>query len=504
MADQLSKEQKEIINNIVKEAKAQGIDPEFAVALANLESGFKHVPASDKDSTAFGPFQVNKATAKANNVDYDEMVKNPQLAIETRIKNIVRHAKNPLFEGDPARIAAAHRYGEGSDFAKTGDFKYLKNDPVLKDYLLNVAQHFSDEQFPEKVYQPVESKSAESEAPTEDHTHMGSVPLVGTAEDKNKAMQEQNASDKLLAAAVPGGVGASFGAVKSPVISVAKTAYGAAKNAINKQKENPETIENVEREAEFEPETEVKSQTPGGKWAKKTGFGIGEGTVEDVNRRYKVMAPDKESKIARKYFEKFGSRKMTDLKNQQEIEDFWKQHAAEVDATNKAQQQAKLLQDQNMFNEAMARVKPATNYLKDMYGRVVNSAPIRLGLGAAGTGFNLADAYQKFHDQNPNVLTNLGGLMSLGGAGASAASMVPSLASKAGPLAMGLTSGSQVLSDINNKDYDAAKANAYIGGLGLAASLPTAIGSLMPTTLNKNEQAELARRQQMAPTITGQ
>ena len=505
MADQLTEEQKSIVRQIVKEAKAQGIDPEFAVSLANLESGFKHIPAEDKTSTSFGPFQVNKATAEANGVDYDKMVKDPELAVRTGIKNIVRHASNPLFEGDPARIAAAHRYGENSDYAKTGDLSYLKKDPVLKNYLSNVSQHFSDEQFPEKIYQPVETKSAESEAPTEDHTHMGSVPLVGTAEDKNKAMQEQNASDKLLAAAVPGGVGASFGAVKSPVISVAKTAYGAAKNAINKEKEVPNPTGTVEpTESEAQPINETQSQTPGGKWAKKTGFGVGEGTVEDVNRRYKVMAPDKESKIARKYFEKFGSRKMTDLKNQQEIEDFWKQHAAEVDAANKAQQKAKLMQDQNMFNEAMARVKPATNYLKDIYGRVVNSAPVRLGLGAAGTGFNLADAYQKFHDEGANALTNLGGLMSLGGAGASAASMVPSLTSKAGPLAMGLTSGSQVLSDINNKDYDAAKANAYIGGLGLAASLPATVGALLPSTLNRNEVAELERLRQMAPTITGQ
>ena len=132
MADQLTEDQKKIIKIIVDEAKKQGIDPEFAVSLANLESEFKHIPANDKESTSFGPFQVNKGTAQANNIDYDEMVKNPELATRAGVINLARHAKNPLFEGDPARIAAAHRYGENSEFAKTGDLESLKKDPVLR------------------------------------------------------------------------------------------------------------------------------------------------------------------------------------------------------------------------------------------------------------------------------------------------------------------------------------------------------------------------------------
>ena len=222
MADQLSKEQKEIINNIVKEAKAQGIDPEFAVSLANLESGFKHIPAEDKTSTSFGPFQVNKATAKANNIDYDEMVKNPQLAIQAGIKNIVRHAKNPLFEGDPARIAAAHRYGENSDFAKTGDLQYLKNDPVLKNYLTNAAQHFSDEQLPESIYTDPKHEEKSNEQST----------VANVKDPKSVAIntfpQPQTEIPRAISGAMGAAGGASAGALLGTKAALLRSKYDIA------------------------------------------------------------------------------------------------------------------------------------------------------------------------------------------------------------------------------------------------------------------------------------
>ena len=167
MADQLTEDQKKIIKIIVDEAKKQGIDPEFAVSLANLESGFKHIPANDKESTSFGPFQVNKGTAQANNIDYDEMVKNPELATRAGVINLARHAKNPLFEGDPARIAAAHRYGENSEFAKTGDLESLKKDPVLRSYLTDLADHFEGAQLPESIYKEPEVEKKAEEKHTE-------------------------------------------------------------------------------------------------------------------------------------------------------------------------------------------------------------------------------------------------------------------------------------------------------------------------------------------------
>jgi hypothetical protein len=166
----MTEEQKVIVREIAKQAKELGIDVRFAVALANLESSFRHIPASDKTSTAFGPFQVNQATAKANNVDYEEMKKDPNLAIRTGLLNIVRHVNNPNLrtfnpetnqtEIDPMRIAAAHRYGENSEYAKSGDPKGI--DPTLRDYLVDVTKHFPESTLPQTIY----GKSEETEEPS--------------------------------------------------------------------------------------------------------------------------------------------------------------------------------------------------------------------------------------------------------------------------------------------------------------------------------------------------
>jgi hypothetical protein len=130
---------------------------------------------------------------------------------------------------------------------------------------------------------------------------------------------------------------------------------------------------------------------------------------------------------------------------------------------------------------------------------VLNSSPVRWGLGGMGALYNAENASQQLNQGNP--LGYLAGLTSAGGALASGLSLVPKIASKANPAAIGLTAGSQALSDINRGDYDSAKADAYLGGLGLA-SLPVAIGALVPSSLNRGEQQELNRRSNMPATIS--
>lgn len=166
---ELTSEQKSIIKAIEKEAIRQGLDPDFAIAIANVESQFRNIPANKPKSSAFGPFQVNRDTAETNGIDYDEMIKNPDLAIKAGILNLVRHSKNPNLGGDPVRIAAAHNRGENSNFAKTGDRESI--DKELADYLSRVSSHFSNEEFPENVYSKpsedvVDQKKEEVAPPT--------------------------------------------------------------------------------------------------------------------------------------------------------------------------------------------------------------------------------------------------------------------------------------------------------------------------------------------------
>jgi hypothetical protein len=228
---ELSEDQRRIIRLIERDAKRFGIDPDFAIALANLESNFQHIPATDKKSTAFGPFQVNKATAEANGYDYEMMKKSPQMAVEAGIKNLVRHANNPKFEGDPLRIAAAHRYGENSEYAKTGDPKFI--DKTLATYLADAMDHFPEQALPQTIY------TKPSEKPAGEGVDMGSVPLdsteplpvegdgidMGSQPLATISPQEDNASDRRLAGAAGAGVGAFLGAAKVPAIKIYKKAY---------------------------------------------------------------------------------------------------------------------------------------------------------------------------------------------------------------------------------------------------------------------------------------
>jgi len=260
----LTKEQKDIIRLIEKEAKEAGVDPDFAVALASLESGFKHIPADDKKSTAFGPFQVNKATAEANGVDYEKMKSNPRLAVRTGIMNIVRHANNPTFEGDPLRIAAAHRFGENSEYAKTGDQAKMPRE--LREYLASAMEHFPDESFPERVYSKPTEKAAVQEV------DMGSVPLgsnapaagegehidMGSQPLERYSVYDENAADRYLAAAGGAGAGALFGAVKVPAIGIYKKAYDYLHRA-----PQPQDVNTIIDAANKINEAKVAGQTSG-------------------------------------------------------------------------------------------------------------------------------------------------------------------------------------------------------------------------------------------------
>ena len=167
MAD-LTEEQKRNIREIERQSIALGIEPNFGLAVAGAESDYRHIPANDPTSTAHGVFQVNKATAKTNKYDYDETVADYKKGIEVGLKNLIRHASNPLFQNDPTRIVAAHRLGENSDYAKTGDQKFLT--PEIAGYIADVGERQPNAEFPQNVLitsPPEASTEAPSEGTTE-------------------------------------------------------------------------------------------------------------------------------------------------------------------------------------------------------------------------------------------------------------------------------------------------------------------------------------------------
>jgi hypothetical protein len=526
-----SEDQKKTIRMIEEEAKKYGLDPDLAVAIANMESKFQHIPAGDKKSTAFGPFQVNRATAIANGFNYEDMKKDPKLAIEAGIKNLVRHVTNDKlktlnqatgqYEVDPSRVVAAHRYGENSDYATTGDPR--KIDKVLGSYIADVMEHFPNEQFPQSVYTEPSSNQQASTAQNGQDTSMGrvplgteapaapaaasdmgSVPLEGSNLDgylqniKNKEDQR----DRTELAIELGGAGALLGAVKAPAFSFGKRIYDLAKTVKNGNVTSQDLMDVAEAAAKanqviVNPDAGL---TSGEKYANKTGYGEGKGTVKNVVDRQKISSP--KGKIAKKVYEHNKA-----VESLSQADQMAAQAAADAQKASQLSQeyddylrtlggQAKNLPPETGF---FPKLKNVAGTVSNYAGSVLNSSPVRFGLAGLGVGQNIANADQQF---GTSKIGNVAGTASALGAGASALSVIPKLASKANPVAMGLTTAGQALGDVNRGDYNSATGNAYIGALAtLMAKNPTLAAALIPTNLNKGEDEELARYRSMPPTI---
>lgn len=524
---ELTKEQKDIIRLIEKEAKKAGVDPDFAVALASLESGFKHIPATDKKSTAFGPLQVNKATAEANGVDYEEMKKSPELAVRTGIMNIVRHANNPKFEGDPLRIAAAHRYGENSEYAKTGDPKFI--DKTLATYLADAMDHFPEQALPPTIY----TKPTESAAVQE--MDMGTVPLgsnapiagegeqldMGSQPLEKYSVYDENASDRRLAAAEGAGAGAFIGAVKVPAIGIYKKAYDYLHRAPQPQDVN--TIidaANKINEAKaagqtggqgLRAPTTVEPTGPNAKYTAKFGQGV-QLTPTEIASATGMGKGDTEAwgliKKAREANQKIdaltGAGSYTLDPERGLLVDTSVGGGAR--GTQKVPtpmapsptKQAQAVADYEAWANAQNAAGREPSRLAKGVSTVVGSSPVKYGLAGAGIGYNLEDASQKFSQGD-----YLGGLASTGAAGASGLTLVPKYAARANPAAVALTTGSQMYGDIKaGKPQEAAES----GLSGATALWPRIFGPLSAALysrgLNTGEKEELERLRKMQPTLS--
>jgi hypothetical protein len=550
-----SEDQKKTIRMIEEEAKKYGLDPDLAVAIASMESKFQHIPAGDKKSTAFGPFQVNRATAIANGFNYEDMKKDPKLAIEAGIKNLVRHITNDKlktlnpatgqYEVDPSRVVAAHRYGENSDYATTGDPS--KIDKVLGSYIADVMEHFPNEQFPQSVYTEPSSNQQASTAQNGQDTSMGrvplgteapaapaaasdmgSVPLEGSNLDgylqniKNKEDQR----DRTELAVELGGAGAALGAVKAPAFSLGKRIYDIAKTVKNGNVTSQDLMDVAEASNKIPRSTANSNSLIPSEAQHTRAF---EGTTKEqgvTGRASQTTYQLRTEQIAEQKKEQ--ARIIAELQRKGLLPKTPPSLPGIVAATpagiiapteavesmpTDASRSSKLSQDYDDYLRTLGgqaknlppetgffpKLKNVAGTVSNYAGSVLNSSPVRFGLAGLGVGQNIANADQQF---GTSKIGNVAGTASALGAGASALSVIPKLTSVANPVAMGLTTAGQALGDVNRGDYNSATGNAYIGALAtLMAKNPALAAALIPTNLNKGEDEELARYRSMPPRI---
>ena len=437
----LTEEQKSIIREIEKQSTALGIDPNFGLAIAGAESDYRHIPATDPKSTAHGAFQVNRATAKANGYDYDEMIADPKKGIEVGLKNLIRHASNPLFEGDPVRITAAHRLGENSDYAKTGDPKLLP--PDIANYIADVGERHPNAEFPQNVL-----ITSTAEAPSEGSTEgQGTSEYGGTGVGSYKDLAEPQ-SDPAETGSLAGAVGLLGGAsylAKKPVIGVMQKAGmlpGGPKTSDLPFESQPQSRPSLQRYAN----SQLSVNVPLADLEKLTG-GAPIRTPKEVQQAIAKLHAVEEIPATREPRFKFVDGKKTQV-------GFNTVPAVpakpQVDLTPYIVPPS--LSERTSEKIAKSPLSSAVNTV----GSTLASSPVRGGLTAYSAGYNAQDAFNKAQtgDKTGAALSGL-----------ATTADVASLFPKVGPVAGTVSAAIDAQRRAQKKDY----VGALTSGLGALA-----------------------------------
>ena len=441
----LTEEQKSNIREIEKQSIALGLDPNYGLAVAGAESDYRHIPASDPKSSSHGVFQVNRATAKANGYDYDEMIADPKKGIEVGLKNLIRHASNPLFGGDPARITAAHRLGENSDYAKTGDPKLLP--PEIANYIADVGERLPTAEFPQNVL-----ITSSSEAPPES-TSEGSTEGQGTSEYGGTGVGSYKdlatpQSDPAETGSLAGAVGLLGGATylaKKPVIGVMQKAGmlpGGPKTSDLPFESQPQSRPSLQRYAN----SQLSVNVPLADLEKLTG-GAPIRTPKEVQQAIAKLHAVEEIPATREPRFKFVDGKKTQV-------GFNTVPAVpakpQVDLTPYIVPPS--LSERTSEKIAKSPLSSAVNAV----GSTLASSPIRGGLTAYSAGYNAQDAFNKAQtgDKTGAALSGL-----------ATAADVGSLVPKIGPIAGTVSAAIDAKRRADKNDY----VGAFTSGLGALA-----------------------------------
>jgi hypothetical protein len=446
MSEQLDEEQKKIIRMIEKEAIKQGIDPDFALAIAQAESNFRHIPAKDENSTAFGPFQVNKPTASTLKYDYSELVKHPELAVEAGVKNLVKHANDPRLEGDPTRIVHAHHFGADSPFALTGDRRLLNKDQA--NYIASIGEALPTGDYPHTVLQ---QSNTGNEAPNENIYGGQSVADYGNIEPETSVPTAAG-----VGAAAGAGAGLLY-ATKKPLIGVARH-FGVlpseATNIIDQKMDSSSLQRYLNSQVRDANSPYAKVSLD--KLEKATGTKIQ--SYSDIQKALSALQATETipaERIAETKIIGGRERKIPIYKQKSRIEGKPQTMLSEL-------QQPLTMAEKSATNVARTPViGPAINAV----GRILGSAPVRTGATMGNVAANAQDLSESMNQGNTsNAML----------AGAGLASDVGSMIPKVAPAASTFAAMLDAYKRARDQDY----IGSFTSGLGAAAPyvLPFALG----------------------------
>lgn len=294
---------------------------------------------------------------------------------------------------------------------------------------------------------------------------------------------DQAARSRKETAALTGLTGAGLGSIyslKSPAIRLMSRIGLLPGTKPPSPTEAAELVERIMSREQVSPQS--SATTPGGKWAAKTGYGMGEGTVQDVSSRYQRAMPS--GKVSGPYVKKFGPAMPGESRDlvQRLIDRRLASEAAQATAEG----------DVLLRQSLEKSLTPAQDIPQKVAQWVMRSPIVRGGLAGLGIGYNLQGASQNF--KQPGALNTAAGVTNLTGAGLSALGMIPKLAPVANPAAIAATTGAEIMSDLARGDKQAAAESALTGLTAIAPRTFGPLGALLYSRgLNANEEEEMKR-----------
>jgi hypothetical protein len=246
--DRLSPEQQEVANMVADKAIAMGIDPKLAVSLAKRESDFD--PKATGKDEEIGVMQVLPSTGKMLGFSPEDL-RDPSKNIDAGLKYLKQQLDR--FK-DPMEAAAAYNAGPGHAYFKDPQKNELPSSTM--DYLADINKLGGFGGAREEEKKP-EEKSKEPDKVDVSEEDFLSRLMEGV--DKDRVAVDA------IAALLGAGVGGGGGAIRSG----AERMFGSGAPAM----------------------PGYSGATAGEKWARATGYGMGQGTVRDVSERFKAAQP---------------------------------------------------------------------------------------------------------------------------------------------------------------------------------------------------------------------
>ena len=346
-----------------------------------------------------------------------------------------------------------HKVGNGLNtpdsfidkYSPSGDNTDESRDNYKIHLMKQLGLKSSDEPFPKDSHEKIadaiahfESGLPNAETPPTTVGEETTTSSPDTVKSSNETVQ--STPSQKVSPIVGGAIGASVGATAGSVASVAKAKYDLAKKGlemagvINKNPvpttiTSPTTPNAQANIVEPIQGAELTGSTPGGRYSATTGYGVGEGTVEDVvGRRNRLVG---QGKITSRLSKMYGVRKqgesrdlfqrMIDRKNAKEAADL----IAETQSAEEAATAEKLAQE----------AKSASPLYE--YAKKLASYPVRGLIGGLSLGAGGVDAYNKFKEGHLDEAISSG----LGGVAGALTS----------PLAMPIVGASQLYNAAGNR-----------------------------------------------------